>query len=217
MAGSIAEEDRRGSMLALLASPLSSGSIVVGKLMARLALVGVVLAIGLPVVIPLGLLGALDLAIVARAYAMLLTLTLFVGSLALVVAVVVRRPRLALLWAYLVVGGWLLLPAWLAPLAGRAGWPFLWLRALADGILLSHPLEAATNLWLVSMAGLIHPAALAWAWSGLSRAFPRVVGCATGRLGAVPHRGLAAAPSPTLGGTAMGRPRAGRSVAALGR
>src|SRR5262249_28870480 len=89
MAGSIAEEDRRGSMLALLASPLSSGSIVVGKLMARLAQVGAALAVGLPVVIPLGLLGALDLAIVARAYAMLLTLTLFVGSLALVVAVVV--------------------------------------------------------------------------------------------------------------------------------
>jgi hypothetical protein len=176
MAGSIAEEDRRGSMLALLASPLSSGSIVVGKLTARLAQVGVALAIGLPVVIPLGLLGALDIAIVARAYAMLLTLTLFVGSLALVVAVVVRRPRPALLWAYLVVGGWLLLPAWIAPLAGRAGWPFVWLRALADGILLSHPLEAVTNLWLVSMAGLIHPAALAWAWSGLSWAFPRVVG-----------------------------------------
>jgi ABC-type transport system involved in multi-copper enzyme maturation permease subunit len=176
VAGSIAEEDRRGTMLALLASPLSSGSIVLGKLAARLAQVGVALAIGLPVVIPLALLGALDLAIVARAHAMLLSLALFVGSLALLVAVVVRSPRPALLWAHLVVGGWLLMPAWLGPLAGRAGWPFGWLGVLVDGMLWSHPVEAARNLWRVSIYGLFHPVALAWAWSGFSRAFPRVVG-----------------------------------------
>ena len=57
VAGSIAEEDGRGTMLALLASPLSSGSIVLGKLAARLAMVVVVLAIGLPVVVPLAMLG----------------------------------------------------------------------------------------------------------------------------------------------------------------
>jgi hypothetical protein len=123
VAGSIAEEDRRGTMLALLASPLSSGSIVLGKLAARLVQVGVVVAIGLPVVVPLALLGALDLAIVARAYAMLLALALFVGSLSLLVSIVVRRPRPALLWAYIAVGGWLLLPAWSAPLAAGAGGP----------------------------------------------------------------------------------------------
>jgi hypothetical protein len=176
VAGSIAEEDRRGTMLALLISPLSSGSIVLGNLAARLVQVGVVLAIGLPVVVPLALLGALDLAIVARAYAMLLALALFAGSLSLLVSAVVRRPRPALLWAYLVVGGWVLLPAWSAPLAAGTGWPGSWLRAITDGILQSHPLEASRSLWLVSMAELIHPSALAWAWSGLSRAFPRVVG-----------------------------------------
>lgn len=108
-AGSIAEEDRRGTMLALLDTPLSGASIVLGKLAARLAQVGVALAIGLPVVVPLALLGTLDLAIVARGYAMLVVLAHFVGSLSLLVAAVVPRPRLALLWAYLVVGGWLLL------------------------------------------------------------------------------------------------------------
>ena len=175
VAGSIAEEDGRGTMLALLASPLSSGSIVLGKLAARLAMVVVVLAIGLPVVIPLAMLGALDLSVVARAYAMLLAMAVFVGSLSMLVSAAVRRPRPAMLWAYLVVGGWLLLPAWSASLAGRTGWPFSWLRALVDGVLQSHPLEAARNLWLVSMFGLFHPAGVAWAWSGLSRAFPRVV------------------------------------------
>src|SRR5579883_1279909 len=47
VAGSLAEEDRRGTMLDLLASPLSSGAIVVGKLAARLVVLGVVLAVGL--------------------------------------------------------------------------------------------------------------------------------------------------------------------------
>ena len=133
VAGSIAEEDRRGTMLALLASPMSSGSIVLGKLAARLAIVGVAVAIGLPVVVPLALLGALDPAVVALAYAMLIALALFVGSLSLLVSAVVRTARPAMLWSYIVVGSWLLLPAWFAPLAGRAGWPFSWLQALADG------------------------------------------------------------------------------------
>jgi hypothetical protein len=176
VAASIAEEDRRGTMRALLDSPLSGGSIVVGKLAARLVQVGVALAIGLPVVVPLALLGALDLAIVARAYAMLLALALFVGSLSMLVSAVVTRPRPALVWAYLAVGGWLLLPGWSAGITGRAGWPYWWLRAIGDGIRQSHPLEAARDLWLVSMAVLIHPSALGWAVSGLSRALPRVVG-----------------------------------------
>jgi hypothetical protein len=61
-AGSIAEEDRQGTMLALLASPLSSGSIILGKLAARLAQVALALATSLPVVDPRAMMGALDLA-----------------------------------------------------------------------------------------------------------------------------------------------------------
>ena len=129
VAGSIAEEDRRGTMLDLLATPLSSVAIVLEKLMARLVHVGVAVGVGLPVVVPLGLLGALDPVIVALAYAMLLALTLFVGSLSLLVSVIVRSPRLAIPTAYLLVGSWLLLPVLYAPIAGKLGWPFSWLRA----------------------------------------------------------------------------------------
>ena len=176
VAGSIAEEDRRGTMRDLLGTPLSGGSIVLGKLAVRLVQVGAAMAIGLPVVVPLAWLGALDLAVVARAYAMLIALAAFIGSLAMLVAVVVRRPRPAILWAYLVVVGWLLLPAWSAALAGRPGWPFPWLLAVVEAIRQSHPLEAARNLWLVAFFGLRDPTNLGWAWAGLSRALPRAVG-----------------------------------------
>ena len=176
VAGSIAEEDRRGTMRDLLGTPLSGGSIVLGKLAVRLVQVGAAMAIGLPVVVPLALFGALDLAVVARAYAMLIALAAFIGSLAMLVAVVVRRPRAAILWAYLVVVGWLLLPAWSAALAGRPGWPFPWLLAVVEAIRQSHPLEAARNLWLVAFFGLRDPTNLGWAWAGLSRALPRAVG-----------------------------------------
>jgi hypothetical protein len=213
VAGSIAEEDQRGTMIALLESPLSSGSIVVGKLASRLSQVGVALAIGLPVVVPLAMMGALDLALVARAYALLLAMALFVGSIAMLVAAAVRRPRPAMLWAYLVVGGWLLMPAWSAPLAGRNAWPFSWLRAIADGVLLSHPLEAATNLWRVSMFGLFHPAGVAWARAGV----PARHRVSTGRLVGIAPPGRDAAATPASG--SMGTPgqRAGRARAARRR
>ncbi len=69
------------------------------------------------------------------------------------------------------------LPAWSAPLAAAgSAWPVSWLRAMADGLLQGHPFEAALNLWRVSLYRLFHPMALGWAWSGLARAFPRVVG-----------------------------------------
>jgi ABC-type transport system involved in multi-copper enzyme maturation permease subunit len=176
VAGSIAEEDRRGTMLDLLATPLSSGAIVLGKFAARLVHVGVAVGIGLPVVVPLGLLGALDPVIVALAYAMLLALTLFVGSLSLLVSVIVSSPRRAIPAAYLLVGSWLLLPVWYAPIAGRLGWPFAWLRVLNDGILQGHPREAAMYLWQIPAARLYYPPNLTWAWSGFFQTFPRVVG-----------------------------------------
>jgi ABC-type transport system involved in multi-copper enzyme maturation permease subunit len=142
VAGSIAEEDRRGTMFDLLGTPLSGGTIVLGKLAARLVHVGVAVAVGLPIVVSLGLLGALDPVIVALAYAMLLALTSFVGSLSLLVSVVVRRPRLAISAAYLWVGGWLLLPVWYAPIAGS--WQTVYLAGvtpLVEWVSLASPIE----------------------------------------------------------------------------
>lgn len=108
--------------------------------------------------------------------ALLLALTLSVGSLSLLVSVVVRSPRLAIPAAYLLVGSWLLLPVWYAPIAGRLGWPFSWLRVCSDWILQSHPHEAAMYLWQIPAARLFYPPNLTWAWSGLLKTFPHVVG-----------------------------------------
>jgi hypothetical protein len=68
VAGSIAEDDRRGTMLHLLATPLSSGAIVFAKLVTRLVHIGVAVGVGLPIVVALGLLGVLDPVIVVCAY-----------------------------------------------------------------------------------------------------------------------------------------------------
>ena len=125
----ISEEDRRGTMLDLLASPLSSAAIVFGKLAARLVHVGAFLATALPLIAVIGFLGALGIAIIVRAEALLAALTLFVASLSLLVATVVLRPRRALVAAYLLVGAWLVLGIAVAPLVGRLPGPLSWLRA----------------------------------------------------------------------------------------
>ena len=175
VAGSIAEEDRRGTMLALLASPMSSGSIVLGKLAARLAHVGVAVAIGLPAVVPLALLGALDPAVVARAYAMLIALTLFVGSLSLLVSAVVRTAHRACCGRTSQSG---------VGSCRRPGWPrsreepggLFVAPGARRGIRQSHSLEAAMSLWQVPMSEIFYPPGVAWAWSGVSRTLPRAVG-----------------------------------------
>ncbi|MHC5540631.1 hypothetical protein ACYOEI_20630, partial [Singulisphaera rosea] len=86
VAGSLAEEDRRGTIFDLLASPLSGLSIIWGKLTATLGSVAILLAAGLPLIIPLGLLGMLDPRLVAVVLPMLATLALTVGSLTLFIA-----------------------------------------------------------------------------------------------------------------------------------
>ncbi len=177
VAGSIAEEDRRGTMIDLLASPLSSGAIVLGKLAGRLVPIGVAFAVGLPLVAPLALLGALDPVIVAQAYAMLTALTLFVASLSLLVSVLVVRPRAAILTAYLLVWGWLLLPSWLSPILQGPSGPLGGLRTLNGWILLSGPLEACSYILDIPRAKLARsPAALRWARAGLSMFLPWAIG-----------------------------------------
>jgi len=176
VAGSIAEEDRRGTMLHFLATPLASGAIVSAKMVARLVHVGLAIGVGLPFVVALAFLGALDPIIVVCAYSMLIALTLFVGSFSLLVSVVVRRPRLAIPTAYLLVGAWLLLPALYTPIARQLGWPFSWLGALNDWILLGHPHEAVMHLRRIPEARLFYPPNIGWAWSGFWKTFPLSLG-----------------------------------------
>ena len=107
---------------------------------------------------------------------MLIACAYFVGSISLLVSAAVRTAPWALLWSYIAVGSWLLLPAGLDPLARRAVGPLSWPSAIADAIRQSHPLEAAMSLWKVPMSEIFYPPGVAWAWSGVSRFLPRAVG-----------------------------------------
>lgn len=176
MVGSIVEDDRGGALAELLASPLSSRSIVLGKLGARLVHVAAGLAVGLPLVVPLGLLGVLDLRLVAAAYGLLAVLAVFTASLALLVGCVVRPPRHPVLASYVVVAGWLLFPWALAWIAWRLPAGLSWLGAAADGLRAIHPPEVGAWLGMAAVARLGHEAALAaTAWSRLAVVLPRLL------------------------------------------
>jgi ABC-type transport system involved in multi-copper enzyme maturation permease subunit len=173
----ITEEDRRGTMLDLLSSPLSIAAIVFGKLAARLVQVGAFLAIALPMIALFGVLGALRFAIMIRAEALLAALTLFVASLSLLVATVIPRPRRALVAAYLLVGGWLVLGVAVTPLVRRLAGPLSWLGPIHDAYLLSHPGLPALYLGMIPEEMLSgDPADAAWAWARLNRTLPWTVG-----------------------------------------
>lgn len=174
-AGSISTEDRRGTMLHLLATPLSSGSILLGKLAARLLPLGMAVGIGLPIVLALLLLGALDSRILIYYYLLLIALAVFAASLSILVAVIVPRPSLAIPAAYFVVGGWFLLPVWFSPVAGRALWPFAWLGTVNEWLLSRHPLAPAIWLRALCEARLSYPPAVAWLWPKFGKSFPRVM------------------------------------------
>jgi hypothetical protein len=176
MVGSIVEDDRGGALAELLASPLSSRAIVLGKLGARLAHVAAGLAAALPLVAPLGLMGILDPGLVVATYGLLAMVAIFTASLSLLVACVVRSPRHAVVAAYLTVVGWLLLPWGLAGLSGRFPAGLAWLGDAAHALMAIHPVMVAARLGLVVLLRLVHEAPLAaGAWSQVMAALPGLV------------------------------------------
>ncbi len=176
----ISEEDRRGTMLDLLASPLSCAAIVFGKLAARLVHVGACLATALPLIAVIGLLGAPHFAIIVRAEALLAALTLFVASLSLLVATVVLRPRRALVAAYFLIGAWLVLGIVIVGLVGSRPGLVSWLGPIKEAYLLSHPGVPAFYLGMIPEAMLFRDPSLApWAWARLNRTLPWAVGIQT--------------------------------------
>jgi ABC-type transport system involved in multi-copper enzyme maturation permease subunit len=127
-AGAIAEEKQRKTLHYLLASRLTSLEIVVGKLASRLLLIAMPVAIGLPVMVMLGLFGGLDLELMLAGYGAIASTALFEGSLAILVSTLVRRGREALLLSLLVVAAWLIAPIILESLmlGQEPPWPDLY-------------------------------------------------------------------------------------------
>jgi ABC-type Na+ efflux pump permease subunit len=139
MAGSIADEAQRKTLHYLLASPMSSAAIVLGKLGARLLHVGVIVLMGIPVVCLLALLGGLDPFEVTCIYGGTFSLVVFLSGLSLFVSVLARRPREAILVAYALVFTWLCLPLAIEPLAPHMDWPLNWVGPVNDFVLLTNP------------------------------------------------------------------------------
>ena len=124
--GAIADERQRKTLHYLLTSELSSAEIILGKLAARLLQVGVLVALGLPVVSLIGLFGGVDFQVLLLTYAATLTTIYFLATASILVSVVSRRPREAISLLYVLEMVWLIVPTILMTLDAELG------RALAD-------------------------------------------------------------------------------------
>ena len=110
VAGVIAEEKQRKTLHYLLASSLSSTEIVLGKLMARLLQVVVLLAVSLPILSILSLIGGVDPRMVVLAFAASLSISFMLASIAILCSTVARKVRDALVLAYVIEAIWLVFP-----------------------------------------------------------------------------------------------------------
>lgn len=146
VAGVIADEARRKTLHDLLASGLSSTSIVLGKLSARLVHAFVLIAVGVPIMALVELLGGLDPTLVAYVYAGTLTTVLAVGGMSILVSVLARSPREAILASYALLIGWVIGPALFGPLFRHMIWPLSYLDTLNQGVQISSPTWISSRL-----------------------------------------------------------------------
>jgi ABC-type transport system involved in multi-copper enzyme maturation permease subunit len=148
-AGTIAEERERRTIEYLFATDLSNSEIVLGKLAARVILVGVFMLAGLPILSTARLFGGID----AENLIQLLTITLssvvFAGSLSILISVSARRPRDAIMRAFIILVSLTILPwfsllfamwrpliaQWLSPIMRPllVGNPFVCLIVMSNG------------------------------------------------------------------------------------
>lgn len=101
IAGVIADDRQRKTLHYLLASRLTAGEIVLGKLAAKLLHLGAFLAIGLPILSLLTLFGGIDPRLVALSYLGTVSTSLFLASLAVAVSAVSKKVRDAIVGTYL--------------------------------------------------------------------------------------------------------------------
>jgi ABC-type transport system involved in multi-copper enzyme maturation permease subunit len=137
--GTIAEERQRKTLHYLLTSRLGGLEIVMGKLAARLLHVGVLVAVGLPVVCLIGLFGGIDYRLLMLTYAGTATTVYFLATLSVLVSVHSRRPREAISVLYVYELVWLFVPTlvistmpfWPAPWPRISQWVGPWLEYVA--------------------------------------------------------------------------------------
>jgi ABC-type transport system involved in multi-copper enzyme maturation permease subunit len=136
--GAIADEKQRKTLHYLMASRLSSFEIVVDKVLGRAPHLAVFLALGLPVVCLLGLVGGVDPEYVAIAYVGTTSTATMAVALTVLVSTLARKVRQAVLIAYILLLAWQFLPifffgiarigvfpltmSWIEPVNAWVGW-----------------------------------------------------------------------------------------------
>ena len=162
VAGVIADEHQRKTLHYLLASRLSSAEIVLGKLGARIVHVATFVALGIPVVCLLALYGGLNPDNVFYVYLGTLSMAIFASGLSIVVSIMARRPRDAILVTYGVGVLWLLVPVWLQPTAHYMSGSLWWVYPVNECVLRTNPLfvwvQATNQNFIWALGGL----RLAW-------------------------------------------------------
>ncbi len=153
VAGTVAEERSRETLTGLLASRLSSSEIILDKLAAKMLQIGVILAVGLPIVCLLGLLGGIDPRSIVYAYGGTVSTAFFLAVFPCLSRVCPGTEGATLL-VYLLEAVWLLVP-WIVHLGTWWG-ARRWLGPLAyvnDWIFPTTPLSLVTGATLSGWAG----------------------------------------------------------------
>jgi ABC-type transport system involved in multi-copper enzyme maturation permease subunit len=181
VAGVIADEHQRKTLHYLLASRLSSAEIVLGKLGARMVHIATFVALGIPVVCLLALYGGLNPANVFYVYLGTLTMVIFASGLSIMVSIMARRPRDAILAAYGLEALWLLVPLWIEPWQRLlAGGSLGWVGPVNEWILLTNPgfvwAHATYQIYGFSLGG-VRPA---WFLGQFTEVFYWMVGLQAG-------------------------------------
>ncbi len=149
VAGTIAEERQRKTLHDLLTTRLSSIEIILGKLGARMIHLGAFLALVLPILSLLTLVGGIDPWMLILGYAAMATTAYFVAGLSILVSVWRPKVREAVSGSYALMIAWLFLPPLISALAWGVGGPMTpWHLALAnvqDWISASSPASVLSN------------------------------------------------------------------------
>lgn len=183
-ATSIVRDRQRRTLLLMLTSPLRPMDLVIGKLLAIVAALLVVMLVSLPAAAACHAMGGVDgQRQVGALYVLLIALAIFLASMGLLVSTLVDRLDAAVRIVFFACGLMVLAPLvpfhFLRPLAGAA-WdaPLLWLRdvsplpAVLEITARGTPLTSATDNALtrfvvIMICGAV--IALAWTWRALSK------------------------------------------------
>jgi len=161
LSSAIGEEVRKGTLSTLLTTPISSFQIVVGKLLSRMLQVLVSLAISLPVLAILRLLGGVPWDYLLAGACITVTTTLFAGALSLWLSTYSRYGSQAISTSLLLIFVLFVIPLtilpWLGPKGMLNGAMAARLMDLANPFHVLH--QATSELW--SPAG---PAGAAVSW-----------------------------------------------------